>query len=123
MGPVKSKGKEKAAAAPEYISSSESSDSQPSGSEDEDLATSLHARTKAAAIMAGIAVPPGCRRDRFKKRYAQYSAEKTLGKSLPHYIYWLSVVSLFIANCRNYLGQLVVPALQALPSSHHRQGS
>ena len=53
----------------------------PSASEDDDLTISLHARTKAAAVMAGIAVPPGSRRDRFKKRYMQYSAEKTLGTS------------------------------------------
>lgn len=51
----------------------------PSGSEDEDLNTSLHTRTKVAALMAGIVIPPGSRHDRFKKRYAQYTPERTLG--------------------------------------------
>ena len=101
-GPARAKGKGIAKAssssgdAPLYIGGSESSDDDhpprkhaerpqhsptPSASEDDDLTTSLHARTKAAAVMAGIAVPPGSRRDRFKKRYMQYSAEKTLGMS------------------------------------------
>ena len=109
-GPVKGKGKGKgkgmasgiSARQPEYIASSESDGEDgvdikakqsaqykgsptSSGSEHEDLTASLHARTKAAAIMAGIAVPPGSHRDRFKKRYAEFTAEKTLGAS---HEYW-----------------------------------
>ena len=116
-GPVKDKGKVRVrASTPEYVPGSDGEDSEsgpkpkpepkpksmahqvhsltPSGSKDEDLTTSLHTCTKVAAIMAGIAVPPGCCQDHFKKRYVQYTAEKTLGMHSLLHVHTLWLITL-----------------------------